>query len=144
MGFKILLLMKYRLCLLFLPIMLLVACSSDVPDYAPSNALVMEAQKHFSSRDYAALEALFSEDFANGESSDSRKKKFEALNNVLGKSKSVAVLDSSLESNPGEVARITYTLSSTNDNINSRNRFLVVKEGGTHKIAMMDIQAVKE
>lgn len=136
--------MKQRLFFLLTAVFLQYGCGSDVPDYASSKALVLQAQQYFSSGDAVALEALFSEDFANGESADSRKKKFETLSQVLGKSMSVSVADSSIESKPGEVARVSYTLSATNEKINSLNTFFVVKEGGVHKIAMIDIQAMKE
>jgi hypothetical protein len=117
------------------------ACSTDVPEYAPSRKVVMEAQQHFSAGDYASLESLFSEDFARSESAESRKEKFEALRGALGAGKSVEVLDSSLSANAGEIATVTFTLMSKNERINSTNRYRVVKEGSQYKIAMMDIRA---
>lgn len=136
--------MIFRFLSLLSSFLLLVSCDSDVPDYAASKALVLQAQEHFSSGNYSALEALFSEDFVNGESSASRNNKFDALNKVLGAPVSISVLDSSVQAKPGEIAGVNYSLSSKNQKINSINRFFVIKEGGTHKIAMIDIQAVQQ
>ena len=120
------------------------SCGSDVPEFTPSRILALKAQNSFSSGDYASLEAMFAEEFAEGESSSSRAAKFKTLNEVIGKSLSCEVADSSLDARPGEVARITYTIASKNVNVNSLNTFVIVKQGGDYKIAMMDVQAVKQ
>lgn len=115
--------------------LLLAGCSLEKPNAESARQTVEACLKAIDKGDVKAVrEEYYTSEFVNAESEEELTEKFRKLQEVTGKMTGFEISESTVESELGEEACVRLTCIVKHERVNTREEFMVVIEGGKHKI----------
>lgn len=115
--------------------LLLAGCSLEKPNAESARQVVEACLRAIDDGDVKAVrEEYYTSEFVSAESEQELKEKFRKLQDVTGKMTGFEVTESVLESEMGEEACARIACVVKHERVNTREDFVVVIEGGKHKI----------
>ncbi len=116
-------------------VLVLASCSMEKPDPAKAKEAVESCLKAIDAGDVAKVRSdYYTSEFVQAETEEQLKEKFTKLKEVTGSMTSFDVTQSGLQEETGYESAVLLTYSVKHERVTTKEEFVVVIEGGKHKI----------
>ncbi len=126
--------------LLILMTISLTACESEQLDQFKAEETIESLLQKINLEEYEKIPDYYTDSFNSGEPVETRTEKFKALRNAMGAKQSHELIETEHEANFAEQSKLNLTYKIKYTRVTAIEKFSIVKEDGTYKIARHDIR----
>jgi len=113
----------------------LASCSLEKPNIEKAKAVVEKCLKAANDGDVKTVrDECYTSEFVSAETEEQLKEKFQKLKEVTGNMTSFEAAQAAVQEEVGEEASVLLTYLVKHDRVTTKEEFVVVIEGGKHKI----------